>query len=401
MFVFGNGFNLNSLGSKASSMGGAFVGLADDFSAIFWNPAGLTQIDTIKMGFFLNDNISFGSYKYKFPFLGIDISANTINNHYFSGMVFYCRPITEKLYTGFAIYMPSHTGAGWDGNDLKELTGGQALKWYGRIGVLAFSPVISFKLNEYLSLGATINVYYGMLALKMPAFEELGQYEEDSGGYGYGATFGILIKPSKILSLGFSLKTPVKIDFDGRAKIPLLSFLDFNPESNFRRDITWPMWIGGGIALKPSENLIITGDIHWTRWSVVKEIYTYYDDFGWKELFESEEMNKMKFDWKDKIQYRIGFEYSLSKKIALRGGYYFDPAPGPNKTLNILLPTYTFNVLTLGLGFKTEDLIIDLGVEYMAGKKRRISMNEIIGRGMPGIHSMKIIAPNISFTYIF
>jgi long-chain fatty acid transport protein len=40
---FANGLNLNSLGTKALTMGGAFVGLADDFSAIFWNPAGLAN----------------------------------------------------------------------------------------------------------------------------------------------------------------------------------------------------------------------------------------------------------------------------------------------------------------------------------------------------------------------
>ena len=39
-----NGLNLNGVGSKAIAMGGAFIGQADDFSAIFWNPAGLTQM---------------------------------------------------------------------------------------------------------------------------------------------------------------------------------------------------------------------------------------------------------------------------------------------------------------------------------------------------------------------
>ena len=38
-----NGLNLNSIGTKALAMGGAFVGLADDFSAIYWNPAGIAH----------------------------------------------------------------------------------------------------------------------------------------------------------------------------------------------------------------------------------------------------------------------------------------------------------------------------------------------------------------------
>ena len=37
------GFALSGVGSKAIGMGGAFRGLADDWSAAYWNPAGLTR----------------------------------------------------------------------------------------------------------------------------------------------------------------------------------------------------------------------------------------------------------------------------------------------------------------------------------------------------------------------
>ena len=32
------------VGSRAQSMGGAYIGVADDYSASFWNPAGLAQM---------------------------------------------------------------------------------------------------------------------------------------------------------------------------------------------------------------------------------------------------------------------------------------------------------------------------------------------------------------------
>ena len=49
--IYANGLNLNSLGTRALTMGGAFVGMANDFSAIFWNPAGLTNITKRYVGF--------------------------------------------------------------------------------------------------------------------------------------------------------------------------------------------------------------------------------------------------------------------------------------------------------------------------------------------------------------
>ena len=39
------GYALSGVGSKAIGMGGAFRGLADDWSAAYWNPAGLTQLE--------------------------------------------------------------------------------------------------------------------------------------------------------------------------------------------------------------------------------------------------------------------------------------------------------------------------------------------------------------------
>ncbi len=38
--LFANGLNLNGFGARATAMGGAYVSLANDSTAVFWNPAG-------------------------------------------------------------------------------------------------------------------------------------------------------------------------------------------------------------------------------------------------------------------------------------------------------------------------------------------------------------------------
>ena len=42
--------NQYGFGAKSIAMGGAFTAVSDDYSAVFWNPAGLSQIK--KMEFF-------------------------------------------------------------------------------------------------------------------------------------------------------------------------------------------------------------------------------------------------------------------------------------------------------------------------------------------------------------
>ena len=41
----GPDWNFTGVGARVAGMGGAFIGVADDATAVSWNPAGLTQLD--------------------------------------------------------------------------------------------------------------------------------------------------------------------------------------------------------------------------------------------------------------------------------------------------------------------------------------------------------------------
>ena len=53
--IFFLGHN-TGVGARAMGMGGAYVGVADDYSAIFWNPAGLAQIRRMEMNIGFSHN---------------------------------------------------------------------------------------------------------------------------------------------------------------------------------------------------------------------------------------------------------------------------------------------------------------------------------------------------------
>ncbi len=50
-FCWGGGFEGPGLGIRANSMGGAFIAIADDWTAGYWNPAGLAQLKGTGIGF--------------------------------------------------------------------------------------------------------------------------------------------------------------------------------------------------------------------------------------------------------------------------------------------------------------------------------------------------------------
>ncbi len=393
--LFSNGLNLNSVGTKAATMGGAFIGLADDYSAVFWNPAGLTQMKS--QNFAVYGSFIMPEATYKLPVLGID--ATTKSTVYPSGAFGYFKPLSEKLVVGFLVYVPAGAGTEWDGNDLANLPGmnGRSFEWKSMVGMVSFSPTVAYKINDMVSVGATINFDYGMLDFNTPGF---GQYSEELTGTGIGATFGLMIKPSDMLSIGLTYKTPVKISAEGEVTMegaPLLGLPGLTASATGTREITWPMWFGAGIALKPMDNLTITADIQYTNWKELDEIDISFDNKWWNLLFA--QAFKFHLNWDNTIQYRFGFEYLLNESIAIRGGYYYDPSPSPAETLSILLPEVTYNAFTFGVGYKSGGLTLDLGFEYLKGQEVECPMTSELG--MPGYHNVNIMAPNFAISYRF
>jgi long-chain fatty acid transport protein len=417
--VLANGLNLNSLGTRALSMGGAFVGLADDFSAIYWNPAGIANFQKRYLGFYGTDVIPSATYFSQAPTeIGLVtlVDAKSMTKHYLSGMLTYYQPINERLVAGVGVYIPSGLGSAWDGEDFTAVTANTAYLWESRIGLVTISPAIGYKVNDQVSIGATFNINYGMFNLKRWAGTmelpdptgtfDLGQYEDDQNGWGFGATFGVLVKANDMLSFGATVRTPSKVHFSGTSAISNLTLLGYKEMSDSERDITWPWWIAGGVAFRPMDDLIVTADLQWTQWSALDEIETKFKDSAWSLFKVGSGKNITPLHWKDALQIRFGAEYMLYQNVGLRAGYYYDPAPAPDKTLNILLPSFDFNVLTLGIGYDLGGVVLDFGFEYLMGKEREVDfakwlLDPAYESAMPGIYKMKIAVPTLSVSYKF
>lgn len=395
--LYPNGFNLNSNGTKALTMGGAFIGLADDYSAVFWNPAGLTQMKQTTLAFFGTDIIPSASYQFAYPGL-FSIDTKAESKHYFSGSAGFFKPLSEKVVVGIYGYIPTGLGVTWKGNELAALTEGTGYEWDTYVGIITVSPVIAFKLSEKFSLGAAFNISYGFAQLSRPG---LGQYSEDTNDVAFGATIGMLVKPSEKFSFGLTFRTPLKVNLSGEATMTGAPLLGLPATDDALREITFPMWLGAGIAIKPTDKLTITADAQYTNWKVMDTIPMEFTNPGWKLFFENGAA--LRLDWKDCVQIRFGLEYKTSEKFAIRAGYYYDPNPSPLKTRTILLPEMTFNFFTFGFGYHTEKVTIDFGFEYGMGKELEITMADlgVDDPGMPGIHNLDIFVPNIAITFRF
>jgi len=416
--LFANGLSLNSIGTRSLGMGGAYIGLANDYSAIYWNPAGLARVKGPQFTIFATDIIPQGTYQVTFPAAmgGASVDAKTQTNHYISVNAMGYLPLFcgEKLFAGIGAFVPAGLGAEWDGADLAAFSGpsGTSFEWMSKIGVYNLSPGIAYLVNDKISVGAALNLFYGMMDMKRPMdtynmmTQQPGedgmmdaQYEESGTGLGYGLSLGLLVKPIEKLSVGLSFKTKTTVSFEGTASNS--AFKAYNAEeTDYERDLAWPMWIGGGIAFCATEKLTITADVQYSKWSETEEtIVTTYKDAVWDAQVNQTGQNEMHLNWEDATQIRFGAQYKVTDVLTVRAGYYNDPAPAPDETLNIIFPSVSYNAITAGGSYCLGKISLDLGVEYLSGEDREIPFESAYE--MPGTHGMDIIAASFGMTYKF
>jgi long-chain fatty acid transport protein len=416
--LLANGLNLNGFGARATAMGGAFVGLADDFTAVFWNPAGLALMK--KGTFGLAGHLLLPTSDYT-SLTGFNMKTNA--KMYPAGIVGFFQPIGDRLVVGVGAYSLSGLGQDWNNTGLEAdmLTQMSApppsaftppvanYRWKSFIGSITIAPAIAVKLTDQVLLGATFNINYGFFKTdqwagpeviynpitKQYLFFNLGQASMNIKGWGYGATFGLLVKPSDRFSFGVTYRLASKMKLSGTAtteNLPLLSAA-LPDTSDAKMSVTSPMWLAGGLAVKPLTNLTVTFDLQWTNWKKLDVLSVEFQDPAW--IAAGITTNELDLAWANKLQIRGGLEYKMGD-FALRAGYYNDPAPAPASTMNILIPGFTYNSVACGFGYTTGGLHLDLGLEYLMGHKRTIAD---ITAEMPGIYTMKILVPIVSVSY--
>lgn len=409
--AFANGLSLNSVGIKALSMGGAFVGQADDMTAIYWNPAGLANQESGVQAFAV-DIIPLGSYKadgtdFGVPAEYMSIEADMETNHYVSPNIFINHRI-DNLALSFGIYVPAGLGAEYDGKDLLALSNGIEQKWMSKIGVINFSPAIAYDFERF-QIGAAMNIMYGMFEINRPANFTMSdgtpasaQYEENSTGLGYGVAVSGLFHINEKLSFGANLRTKTNVKMKGEAENPAMAGLGAPTKTDFDRDVSWPTWIGAGVSFRPNEKLTVNADIQYSAWEDSEDRFTTeFDDATWAAATAATGDDTFVLEWEDAIQYRLGMEYMVKPCVAMRAGYYYDPAPAPDERMNILFPSSTNHTATYGVGWSKDKLSVDFGFEYLFGAERDVEMN-IEGTEMtniPGLHQMSIFAFGAGVTY--
>src|SRR5450755_2306755 len=158
---FANGFQLPDQDAFATARGEAFVATADNPSAIYYNPAGITQLQ--------GNNFRSGIYGVDLNFSYKSPTGTTYNNQdtlHAIPQFFYTYSLEElPLSFGLGVYSPYGLGNQWPQN-----TGFRTLGTKSSITYATINPVIAWQIIPSLSIGAGLTVNYADLDLQQGLF---------------------------------------------------------------------------------------------------------------------------------------------------------------------------------------------------------------------------------------
>jgi long-chain fatty acid transport protein len=425
-FAQSAGFLIYEHGAAAMAMGGAFIGLANDPSAVFHNPAGIAWLNgtQISVGTTLitsSASLSLPNYP--------DPTFQTVDQEkqwFYPSTLYFTHKFGDKIAAGFGFFSPYGLGTKWPKDyPLKYISYEDDMKTF------FFNPVVAYKVSDNFSVGVGVSYIYATLDFMLIDHEEIDigpliglpypidstfdlDAHLDSSGSGWGFNAGALFKTENF-SIGFNWRSGFKIKFEGDILvelddyyvpapydqlIPAEQITQFIPESvPASTEFNFPHILGVGIAYNLTNDFLFTADVHYVLWDTYKEVIVAVEH----ALFADKEIEE---NWENSFLLRGGLQYQLSESFALRGGFLYDQTPQPVESMDPMLPDADRWALTGGFGYNAGGLVIDAAFQYevfsdRTSPNRNILIHPLLGNLGEGTYSNTAYLIGISIGYKF
>ncbi len=152
----GAGFLIYEHGAAAMAMGGAFVALANNPTAIFHNPAGIAFLEGTQISFgttLIRPNTSL-----ELTNLGTTVEA--VSQWFYPSSFYISHKMNDRVAVGFGFFNPYGMGTKWpEDYALRFIATEDDMKTF------FFNPVVAVKLDENFSVSVGVTYVYGTLEL--------------------------------------------------------------------------------------------------------------------------------------------------------------------------------------------------------------------------------------------
>jgi long-chain fatty acid transport protein len=328
------------IGPKAIGMGGAFTAIADDPTAIFHNPAGITQLKGHQFEIGMDGLITNEDYtpdQTAFP----GAPTESANRQFLPVPSFgYTTDAAKYVTLGLGVFFPHGNGGEFPAVSISP---GNPKE--GRIYSMEIAPAVAWQVCPQLSLGATLRVVRISSGLKgqMILINNAPTMVDDLSlsGWGYGASFGFLYKPISWLSIGANYRSKVSKILEGTATITGVPA----PVPVSLEEQTLPTLVTAGVAFFPNKKLTLALGYGWERNSEIETLTLHAPALGVNLA--------VPYSYSDSNTIHLGGEYWVSPELAVRAGYAKDLEVSiPARSMNRIVGDIAANELSLGAAYK-------------------------------------------------
>ncbi len=386
-----SGYGLNENSARVMGMAGAFTAVADSPAAIYYNPAGIAQLDGLQIEAGLTLIAPSATYLGKSPDGRYDVEVGAVEHLFPVPSVLATFRVHEMVSVGVGLYVPYGLTMEWPAT---AQVNGKDVGWWGRglvrkvsLETVYVNPTVGVQLHDRLFLGVGFTVAAAAVTLERsvtlsadPAADV--DFKMSGDDVAFGATAGLLVKViPELLNVGLSFRSGVAFAFEGAAAFTQSGSSEAVPASLRSKltdgagaaELTTPHVVSIGAAAFPSRRLTVSLNLDVITWSSYDRLRIEFADND--ELTTSEVK-----DWHNTMAVRLGAEYHVLSWLPVRIGFVFDQSPVPETTLSPDLPDGDRYIFNLGVGYRWRGLSVDLAYMYLAtGEVPTAKSNALVG----------------------
>ena len=382
-----SGFQL--MEQNASGIGNAYAGsaaVADNASTIFFNPAGMTQLQEREV----SGGLSIVKPSFTFDNKGSSVGslANTgdggdaggwayIPNAYMSWA------LSKDLYVGLGIGAPFGLKTEYDDRWV-----GAAQSQMFDVKTININPSVAYRVNDKVSLGFGVNwqkidAKYNRIA-GTTAGTSLVTSKMELSDDGWGWNLGGLFTVSPSTKLGLSYRSRIKYHTDGDVKLSsdgsalgngtLNALVAGGRQSDVKADLTLPDTFIMSVTQKLSDKWEMLGDVSWTGWSSIPKV----DIMRSSGILNGQNAQTLDTEFRDAWRVALGATYKYNDAWKLKYGVAYDQTPVRGSDTRLTsLPDNDRVWLSFGAQWLPNKASkLDLGVSYIYVRDSKIDNNQ-------------------------
>ncbi|MGD8353493.1 MAG: outer membrane protein transport protein [Pseudomonadota bacterium] len=347
--VMAGAFRIPESGTPAMGQANAFVGQADDPSAVHHNAAGIVNLE----GTQIMGGMNMISPESSFTNLASD-SGDSKDKDFLVPYFFYTNQFGDSdWFFGLGVNAPFGLGTEWDETAPFNVIPTTTIffPWIEEttLEIIKIAPVVAYRVSDQLSVGFGPE-YYDVQKVVYNGGAFAGAttqtvYSMKGDGDGFGFTLSGFYKASEMVNVGLAYHSAVTADLSGNAEgFPTDTFLGTGAvyTGSASVDLNLPATLALGVHFKASDVFSINLDLDQTYWSA-------YDKLEFKGGGTT--FRTVTKDYEDVTAIRIGGEYSIGEYWKVRAGYLSEPSPVIEETFDPRLPDADATAIFLGGGY--------------------------------------------------